>query len=355
MPELSFPFDADNTDGGSKVVSQTQWQAMAANWGGDRVDYALTNTSYTAAALPFAPTISGRNITLSDGSAWVGGFYYKLSGTKTLAIASNSSTKARKDLVILRADMAKSAVNMVVLQGTGATTPVAPPLTRTPGGVWEMALHEVEVPANGGSIVTVSRRAPHPVPGSVSYPWNQGDSAALMPRGTFSYDLDSNGGGVQLEAYNGRDGWVRTRDFGKSRTYTPSTLYVSALPAANRRGRWRWVSPNVFWFSITVVNDFEDQGAGVTGSNTVAAVTLPAACNPRMFQTTHGMLRNPYESGGLPNAMAITGVTQPGTSTLYLYTQNYNTLSQGLDGLRQFPARSTFLITGSFEANEFNE
>ncbi|MGW0580288.1 hypothetical protein ACWD25_30980 [Streptomyces sp. NPDC002920] len=354
MPELSYPFEADNANGGSQAVSQTQWQQMAVNWSGDRVDYPLTATTYAAATLPFLSSVSGRVATINAGSAWVGGFYYKLTGTKQFTIADNTASKARKDLIVLRADMAKAAVNMAVVQGTPATTPVEPTPTRLTGSVWEMALFAVDVPANNGTI-TLSRRAPHPLPSPSAYPWNAASSAAQLPRGAFSVDLDNDGGGVQQEAFNSRDGYVPTRDFSKSLTYTPSALYVSSLPAANRRGRWRWIAPNVFFFSITIVNDYEDQGAMVTGSNTAAAVTLPVPSNSKMVQTVHGMMKNPYKSGNWPNMLSVTGATQPGSSTLYLYYPNFNTLSEGLDGLRGFPARSTFHISGTFEANVFNE
>ncbi|MFD7605147.1 hypothetical protein ACFWAN_32490 [Streptomyces mirabilis] len=354
MAELSYPFEADNTNGGSQAVSQTQWQTMALAWGGDRIDFSLLNTTYDANALPFATTTLGRVVTVGAGAAWVGGFYYRLTGSKAFTIADNATSKGRKDLIVIRVDMSKSAVQMAVVQGSAATTPVEPQPTRQAGSVWEMPLHVVDVPANNGTI-SVGRRGPHPVPNPVSYPWNVDDSAALLPRGQMVYDLDSNGGDTQFEAFNGRDGYVRTRHFGISRTYTPSALYVGALPAANRRGRWRWIAPNSYWFSATVVNDYEDQGVGLTGSNTRAGISLPVNCNSKSIQVLHGYLSNPYYSGGLPNMLAITATTHPGSNILFLNTQNYNTLAEGLDGLRQFPARSTFSISGVIEANEFSE
>ncbi|MGW4446444.1 hypothetical protein [Streptomyces sp. NPDC004682] len=355
MAELSFPFDADNANGGSQVVSQTQWQAMALTWGGDRVDYPLTNTSYDPTALPFNVTTSGRDVIINAGSAWVGGFYYKLTGTKRFTIADNATSKGRRDLIVLRADMSKAAVNAAVVQGAPATTPVEPQPTRQVGAVWEMALFAVDVPANNGAI-TVIRRAPHPASPSMVFPWNAADSMALLPRGSFGIDVDSNGGDSQYESYNGRDGYVLTRHFGKSRTYTPNTLYVkSGIPTANRRGRWRWVAPNTFWFSVTIVNDFEDQGIAVTGDNWRAAVSLPQTSNSKTVQTLHGFLSNPNTSGGLPNYIAITATTQPGTNILYLHWPSPSTVTEGLDGMKQFPARSNFYISGTLEANQFNE
>jgi hypothetical protein len=354
MTELSYPFDADNANGGAQAVSQTQWQQMALAWTNDHLDFPLVNSTYATADLPFTATTNGRNVTIGAGTAWVGGFYYKLTGTKTFTIADNNTAKGRKDLVVIRADMAKSAVQLAVVQGIAATTPLDPTPSRQSGAAWEMPLYSVDVPANNGT-VAVSRRGPYLVPPTVAFPWNADDSAALTPRGAFSIDMDNNGGGVQRESWRGRDGYVKTRDFSKSSTYTPSALYVGSVPTANRRGRYRWIAPNTYWFSATIVNDYEDQGIGVTGSNTRAGITLPINCNPKSIQVLHGYLSNPYYSGGLPNMLAITATTQPGSNILFLNTQNYNNLAEGLDGLRQFPARSTFSISGVIEANEFNE
>jgi hypothetical protein len=170
------------------------------------------------------------------------------------------------------------------------------------------------------------------------------------------YDLDSNGGDTQYEAFNGRDGYVTTRHFGKSRTYTPSTLYVNgSLAAGNRLGRWRWIAPNTYWFSVTINNDYEDQGLAVSGSNWRVGVSLPVNSNSKAIQTFHGYLSNPYLSGGLPNMVSVTATTQPGSNILFLHYPNATNLAEGLDGLRQFPARSSFSISGVIEANEFSE
>lgn len=356
MAEISYPFDAENSSGGSPVVSQTQWQAMALQWGHDHIDFPLANTGYTGNQLPFVLGANGRTLTIGAGSASVGGFYYQLSGSATFTIAANSTGQGRIDLIVLRADMSKSAVNMAVVQGTPAATPVEPKPVRRSGGIWEMPLYAVTVPANNGSLTT-SRRGPYPLPGHVAFPWDAGGAVTPLPRGAFAIDLDNDVTGTQAEAFVGRDSdYVWTRDFTKSRTYTPNLLNVSGtLPAGNRKGRWRWIAPNTYWFSITVVNDYEDRGIAVSGSNWRVGVSLPITANSKAAQTVHGLVSNPYESGGLPNLIAVTAITQPGASGLYLQYPSPFSLASGLDGLSVFPARSTFSISGVLEANQFNE
>lgn len=354
MAEISFPFDDDNALGGSKVVAQTQWQQVGTGWG-DYADFPLQNNSYTDAELPFSASLTGREVTVKAGSARVGGFYYKLSGTKKFTVPSNTSGKPRTDMIVIRADMAKSAVTMEYIEGTPATNPVEPQPTRRAGGVWEMAVMTVENPANNGTPL-LARRLPHPMPAPVAFPWNVADSTDLLPMGSFTYDLDVNNNEVQWESFNGRDGFVRTRTFGKSRKFTPDTLNGNAtLPSSYRNGRWRWIAPNVFWFAVNLDIFWEDRGISVSGSNTRLGVTLPVATNRASYQTLHGYLNNPYGGGGAPNLMAITALTAPGSTGLYLYTQNWTKLSSGLDGLRAFPPRSKFYISGVIEANQFNE
>ncbi|QCX75717.1 hypothetical protein C9F11_10185 [Streptomyces sp. YIM 121038] len=352
MAESSYPFDASNSSGGTAVVSQTQWQDMAVRWAPDGIDYRLTGPSPTD--LPFsAAVVNGRQVQVRSGAAWVGGFYYRSTATVSLDIAE-TTTKARKDLIVIRLDMAQSAARLAVLKGVESATPTEPRPTQVRGAIWETPLWAVDVPAANGA-VTVTRRGPFAMPAPVAYPWGAEDSALLVPRNTLAYDLDANNDGGQQEAWHGHDGYAVTRHLGKSETYTPSTINTSfQLPSADRVGRWRWIAPNVMWFQITIRNSL-DQGAMVKGGEWRVGVTLPRKCNPRGIQVLHGYMSNPDLSGNLPNMISVTATTEPGTSTLLLHTPNNKTPSEGLDGLRGFPAKSTYSISGVLEANELKE
>lgn len=354
MAELSYPFNADNANGGSQIVSQAQWQSMARMWGGDRVDFQLTATSYGTTSLPFNATIvNGRTVQISPGKAWVGGFYYTLTATQSVTIPNNSTTKPRKDLIVLQADMAKSAVNLAVLTGTAAATPVPPTLRRQVGGIWEMPLYEVDAAANNASI-TISARMPFDMPERVSYPWNASLGAPLLPRGTFSYDMDNNGGDSQSEAFNGRDGYVITRHLGESRTYTPSMVNIGN--PATRSGRWRWIAPNMVWFSVYIAST-STADLKVTGDNWTYGVTLPVPANGSTGQVFQGHMDNngTGASPNLPNFVDITAKTNRGgsTSTMFLYMPNANyTANTGLDGITYFPRKGFLTISGIYESNQ---
>ncbi|MFE9442488.1 hypothetical protein ACFYO2_26580 [Streptomyces sp. NPDC006602] len=354
MAEISYPFNEANANGGSQIVSQTQWQAMARMWGGDRVDFQLTATTYGANFLPFNATIvNGRTVQINPGKAWVGGFYYSLTAQQSVTIANNSTTKPRKDLIVLQADMAKSAVNIAVLTGTAAASPVAPAPRRQAGGIWEMPLYEVDAAANNASI-SISSRMPFDVPGRVAYPWNTETGAALLPRGSFVYDMDNNGGDTQKEGFLGRDGYVVTRHLGKSRTYTPSMVNIGN--PSTRVGRWRWIAPNTVWFSVYIAST-STSDLKVSSDNFTYGVTLPVPANGSTGQVFQGHMDNNGSgaSPNLPNFVDLTVKTNRGssTSTMYLYMPNKNyTTDTGLDGIEYFPRKGFLTISGVYEAAE---
>lgn len=353
MAEISYPFNAENANGGTHIVSQVQWQQMAAFWGGDRIAFHLTDSTYSGSALPFTGWVeNGRDVRIGSGSAWVGGFYYQNTGTVTFTIPGNATTKPRKDLVVIRADMATSSVNLALLPGMPAATPKEPRPTRSIGGVWEMPLFCVDVPANNGAI-TLTRRAPFYLPNTVSYPWSAEDSASIASRNSFSVDLDSNASGGQQEAWHGVDGYVTTRHLGKSRTYTPSMVHCSN--PATRQGRWRYIAPNTVWFSIYIAST-SSSDYKVSGDNWIIGVTLPVKAKGATGQTFSGHLDNngSGSSSALPNFVSILGKTSRGsdTSTMYLFIPNPKTTSEGLDGLKLFPRRGSLTISGVYETNQ---
>ncbi|MFF8629690.1 hypothetical protein [Streptomyces werraensis] len=354
MAEISYPFTSDSAGGGQQMMSQLQWQYMARQFGQDRVDYRLPDTSLSQEDLPFdLDKVSNYVYTVNPGRALVGGFFYQLTADMNVTLTANTGTTGRIDLIVLRADFSKGAVNLAVKTGQPSATPVVPSLTRTYGGVWEMALHQVTVPANGGTTVS-SNVSPYDTGETVSVPWNAPLAGALQQSGTFLLDMDNNVNDVQTEYFKGRDGFFQTRHLGKRLSYTPAPVNGNrSLGTENRMGHWRRVGPGLVYFSARL-ETYEDQGIGLSSGAGWLGITLPKPASKNSKQVLTGLIQNSYMNGDYPNIMHILGYTIENTSNLVLTTPNPNNLAEGLDGLRQFPANSIFSISGIYETNELD-
>ncbi|MCW0215225.1 MAG: hypothetical protein OJJ54_17855 [Pseudonocardia sp.] len=103
---------------------------------------------------------SGMNVKVDTGECWMRGHYGKSTAQKTLSIATAHATLARKDRVILRADFTNNRVEVDVLTGTAASSPIVPAVTQSTT-IWETSLAIVDIPAAdtaiGSSQVTDDR------------------------------------------------------------------------------------------------------------------------------------------------------------------------------------------------------
>jgi hypothetical protein len=355
MAEISYPFADDSAGGGSKNLSQVQWQAMARMWGGDRVDFQLTSTSYASTALPFSAVVNtNRNVVVQPGKAWVGGFYYELTAPATVAVPDNLTSNPRKDLIVLQANLSTGSVNIKLVQGTPAASPIVPQPRRQIGSLWEMPLWEVNAGANNAT-VSVNLRMPFDQPHHVAYPINSGNSAALMPRGTFFLDMDTNQDGAQFEGFMGRDGQAVTRHLGSRVEYTPDLFTVTNKPsAANRKGYWRYIAPGLAYFSLKISNTSTSAVNAASGGWAIG-FTLPVPTSKATNTILYGFLDNPEKRSSFPNFLHVVGKNENGGNTnCYLHYTNFNTLKEGLDGLKTIPGKSVLTITGVYETNDFD-
>lgn len=355
MAEISYPFAVDSPSGGAQMISQGQWQTMAHNFSTDHVDWILT-TNYASTDLPFAATVSGSTVSLTPGKAFVGGFYYQLTAAQSVTIAANTGSNSRIDLIVLRADLTSyGQVNLAVVQGQAAASPVVPSVARILGGKWELPLYQVNVPANSGSI-TVASVMTFDTPGSVAIPWGATEVGAMARIGSFVLDMDNNNNDRETEYFRSRDGWAATRHFGRSRTYTPRLVNVINSPdASDCKGTWRWVSPGVVYFTASIHNGW-DVGSNLTGAHTITAVSLPWPAADGSDQTLSGIIHNPGQSGNRPNIMSVTGQINAGELTkVNLYSPSYTNVAQGLDALTGIPAGATLVISGTYLTNVFGD
>jgi hypothetical protein len=138
MAQSSWPFENIDT-------TETQFSQWARNIGeGVKPD--------TADELePFADS-SGLNVKVRAGESLVRGHYYRSTATETLTITTADETNPRIDAVVLELDPTANSIILKVIAGTPASSPVAPTLTQTDGGVYQQLLAHVAVAAGAVSI-----------------------------------------------------------------------------------------------------------------------------------------------------------------------------------------------------------
>lgn len=125
MAESSWPFDS----GAGSASGEDRWYKMAPLWALDGV---------TASGGLAVTTLSGRNLQVATGEAWVHGAYYVNDAALSVPIAANASGNPRIDRVVLRRDLSANTVVAAVVQGTAAASPTAPALTQSATGIWEV-------------------------------------------------------------------------------------------------------------------------------------------------------------------------------------------------------------------------
>lgn len=95
---------------------------------------------------------SGMNLQILAGTGNIKGKTILNTTAASITIEAASATLKRIDRVIFRLDENNRLMEFDVLKGTAASSPTAPALTRS-GGIYEMCLAEVLVPAGATSIL----------------------------------------------------------------------------------------------------------------------------------------------------------------------------------------------------------
>ena len=91
-------------------------------------------------------------VEVKSGQAWINGYWYKNDSNKVLNINPAHATLNRIDRVALRLDIVNDRkIEAVVIQGTPASNPVPPALTRT-SQIYEISLAQIYVAAGVTSI-----------------------------------------------------------------------------------------------------------------------------------------------------------------------------------------------------------
>lgn len=105
-------------------------------------------------------TASGLNLTVKAGRAWIKGHYYNNTTDYSLPAVIAPTGGSRIDRVVLRFDnsIGVRAITIEYVQGTAATSPVAPALTRN-DTTYDLCLAEITVAANASSVSVEDTRS----------------------------------------------------------------------------------------------------------------------------------------------------------------------------------------------------
>lgn len=281
MTEQSWPFDGTDTTEAQFSLFARRFQYNGV-WGApDTSDLKVFGDG------------SGMNVKVPAGYANVQGFQYLNDAVKTLTIGAAGSSP-RVDSVVLNLDLTANSITAQVVQGTAAASPVAPTLTQTDTGNYQLEIAQVAVAASATVIqpanVTDTRRFMGNVPGLWSTA-NRPTSPRVGVTLGWNYTLK------RWEYYDGTT-WVQLAG---SQNYTlPTSVVMERGDITNGATDW---------------NQLLDDGVYRVA---VAAGVFSAGSNTPGIATSGTLSDNtPYSYGVLLVARSGTGVAQT-----YISTQN---------------------------------
>jgi len=140
MAQVSFPFE--NVD-----VSETQFGQWASNFQDFGVKGAPGDSN-----LLVSGDDSGLQVRVAAGEAFVRGHYYQNTSQATVAVTSVGGN-TRIDAIVLELDLTTNGVTLKAVPGTAVpSSPVAPTLTQTTTGIYQLLLAYVTIPNNATSV-----------------------------------------------------------------------------------------------------------------------------------------------------------------------------------------------------------
>jgi len=143
MAETSFPFE--NVD-----VSEAQFGQWASALAGSSGVIGVPGDGN----LLVSGDNSGLQVRVAAGKAIVRGHFYENTLQTTVTIAS-AGTNTRIDAIVLELDLVANSITAKAVQGTAVSSnPVAPTLTQTEVGLFQLLLGYVTIPNNTTSITS---------------------------------------------------------------------------------------------------------------------------------------------------------------------------------------------------------
>ncbi|GGN40141.1 hypothetical protein FHR83_007111 [Actinoplanes campanulatus] len=204
-----FPFDDvdTNEDQYSQLFRELQDSGVAASHG---------SNSFQVGA-----NASGMTVTVQAGFAILRGHAILSTAVESLTVAA-ASTSARIDRIVLRLDPGANKISLAILQGT-AGSGVAPTLTQTDTGLFEISLATVTVGASVGSIAASAVTDTRQFVGSRVGTWTSSTRPAGPRKGKLGFN-DETG---LWEFFNGTT-WANLTTSWSSITGAPATFTPTA-------------------------------------------------------------------------------------------------------------------------------
>ena len=153
---ISWPFDSTVTQDtqGNPIYSRAYSADVLARILGKYFRNGVFNDSGTSLQTVAA---TGMNVTVKPGDALINGRHFYEESNRTLAVQAAHATLDRIDTVALRLNLAVDAltIDLYVVKGAAAASPVAPALTRNVS-VWELGLSNLYIP-KGSTAIPLTR------------------------------------------------------------------------------------------------------------------------------------------------------------------------------------------------------
>jgi hypothetical protein len=128
-----------NSSDGDRIYDAVDFAAYFGSLVSNGVFYA------TATNLQVSPG-TGLAVGVAAGSAWINGYRYENTDALNMPLATANGSNPRIDRIVVRLSQISRSIQLAVVSGTPAATPVAPALTRT-SDVYELGIADVLVPA----------------------------------------------------------------------------------------------------------------------------------------------------------------------------------------------------------------
>lgn len=142
--DYGFPFTSVS---GDRVYSSSDWRGYFVSLFSNGIVEGLLNE------LVVKPqAIPNKTIFVETGAVLINGALLSNTSTKTVALTENISGMSRIDRIVARLNLTDRKIEFDVLEGTPASSPVAPSLTRNET-TWELALADISL-SNGYSTIT---------------------------------------------------------------------------------------------------------------------------------------------------------------------------------------------------------